>query len=293
MTEFILRSDGGLSNQHLFYGVDLIIYTEGGPPHTSINHAINQGCDETHDSAFWGAIFRSLRPNLSIHVKSVGSKDIAKQISARVHEAQISNIVICVDRDFDEPWTIATGEPPECRSWAYSWEGDLARLDVMEATFFRLRPPSIRARQIFEDYAAWHAQFIESVRNSVCRDKERVLAGSNGVFVRDKPQRCLANLSNAAPTINESLLQQRAESPLETDQPIIPIEEAEICAHRNCFGKVLILANYHAIMFFTQKLKRGRVDFDTFLNIAISTIDDVCVAGTELFQYYNSQITVH
>lgn len=293
MTEFIQRSDGGLANQHLFYGVDVIVYTEGGSPHGSLAKAISDGCDETHDSAFWAAIFRTLRPNLTSHVKSVGSKDVAKQIAARVHEAKIPNVAICVDRDFDEPWSPVTGEPPECRSWAYSWEGDISRTDLMEATFFRLRPPSVRAHQIFDDYLRWHAQFIESLRNSVCRDKERVLAGSAGVFERENPRRCLAVRGNVAPAINEELLRQRAEGPLGNGQPVIPIEENEICPHRNCFGKVLMIANYHALIFFAQKLKKGRIDFDTFLNIAISAIGDVCVPGTELFDYYNAQITIH
>lgn len=293
MSESLVRSIGGLANQHLFYNVDVIIYTEGGAEHRTITDALNQGSDETHDSAFWRSLFRALRPHLGVQVKSVGSKKVAREIAVLVNSAGVNNILVCVDRDFEAPWDPASGEPAECRSRAYSWEGDLARLDVMEAAFFRIRPYSLRAQTIFDEYAQWHEQFLGSLLEPVCRDKERVNAGSAGAFCRDNPRRNIQFSGNQPPAIDEAFLAARINAPLTGSQPIASIDQNEICPHRDCFGKVIVISNYHAFIHYVQKVHKGRVDFDTFLNIAISVLSDVYVPGTNIYQYYDNQMTVH
>lgn len=92
MPETLLRTDSGLANQHLFFGVDIVVYTEGGSEWSSLEEALRDGSDETADAAFWRTIFAVLRPGLSVHVKSVGSRTVAREIARRVDEAGVQSV---------------------------------------------------------------------------------------------------------------------------------------------------------------------------------------------------------
>ncbi|MEL7341062.1 MAG: hypothetical protein AAGM67_11285, partial [Bacteroidota bacterium] len=84
------RTERGLSNEHLFYGVEFIVYCEGETV---------EGESSSLDEVFWTAVFSN--NGRAVKCKSFGGKDALVALATKVSEGEIENVVVAMDRDYD------------------------------------------------------------------------------------------------------------------------------------------------------------------------------------------------
>lgn len=291
MTEALTRTVSGLANQHLFFDVDLVVYCEGGAD-LLLSDALRDGSEETADAAFWRTIFESIRPGLRVHVKSVGSKSIAREIATLVSDTSVPTVLVCTDADFDDIGPTLQPLSRQVRTWGYSWETDLAHIDILKCVFFRIRPSTQRSRAAFQALDQWYVDFTSKCSEYVLADAQRIKGGSSGVFDRDNPIRCIGGSIGSVPILDDTHLLDRAQAPLADGHAEIVIDPKEVKTPRNCYGKMLLRSCYHALTHFMQRVRRGRLDYDTFVDLAIGCLGQTMAANDERVAYYDSALTV-
>jgi hypothetical protein len=133
------RTPSGLSNLHLFYRVDAIVFVEGGDPRCSLSEIL-EGVHDTvsHDIRFWSIIFATYAPFRRFQFRAVGSKLNLLKLADHVVAHSISNVVLCVDRDSDD----VTGEmrttEPVLYTRGCSWENDVWNASTVADVFYDL-----------------------------------------------------------------------------------------------------------------------------------------------------------
>lgn len=120
------RSDSGISNTHLFYDCDLILYTEGGIKSFSLDEVAN-GMFGTFsiDIKFWKNIFDSSGCSKKIEYRALGSKTSSKNLCEKILNGQISNVAVAKDRDLDDFIDGVQDSPHIVYTKGYSWENDV------------------------------------------------------------------------------------------------------------------------------------------------------------------------
>lgn len=109
------RSSHGLSNMHLFYGVDVMVYIEG------------ENCSKKYDTKFYEIIFNKL---LGIDSKKFKISPLGNchNVEKRYHEIlseKISNSICVLDRDYKFIKESPIYNPNLLKfTYGYSWEND-------------------------------------------------------------------------------------------------------------------------------------------------------------------------
>lgn len=282
------RSSSGIANQHLFFDVDLVIYCEGGGSYNDLAMALREGSDETHDASFWRAAIEAARPAVRVHVKSVGSKSFAQQIALAVAKSKTTSVHVCVDADFDHCSNSIGPQIPQTTTWGYSWEADLCSLRVLECVFYSLRPRNQRTAEIVQELRDWHCQFLSDLAVWARRDFSRVSNGMEGLYDRSNAVRGILLCPPQPPVVDADWLENRYEQ-----IPVADIEIVESCRNeveRFCFGKHLIKAFYHGLMHFVTKARRGKIDFDSFLDLAINCFQTAVKTEPRKMAHYRSTL---
>ena len=118
------RSNSGLNNQHLFYGVDYVAYTEGGDS-LSFEKVLNgEFNDSSIDKLFWEFIVKNYS-NKSFKFKPIGSKSTLKLLLDKFMRDNISHNLICTDSEFDEVFNDKIDSDKIIYTYGYSWENDV------------------------------------------------------------------------------------------------------------------------------------------------------------------------
>lgn len=118
------RTNSGISNQHIFYNVDLIIYTEGGSETFTLDEAMNgKGNTYSVDIRFWKSVLAKL--DKRIKFKAVGSKTTCLSLCEKIINKEVSNTAVAMDRDIDGFTGNLIDSPYILYSKGYSWENDV------------------------------------------------------------------------------------------------------------------------------------------------------------------------
>lgn len=126
------RSEHGRQNRALFYGVDRIVYCEGGRE--------EQGVMQSFDGMFWRKVISSVRPGLKVKILPRGRKSNLVQLAKMVTSASHGNIIIAMDRDYDEIISKLMDKPGVVYTYGYSFENDAFNPDHLEDLFLSLSP---------------------------------------------------------------------------------------------------------------------------------------------------------
>jgi len=125
------RTASGLSNLHLFYSVDLIIFTEGGERSFTIED-VEKG-NYNHISAdikFWKYVLSANNFSKKVQFRAIGSKTICKLICHRIVSGEVKNVAVAMDRDLDEYFEEIFESPFILYTKGYSWENDVFTKDI-------------------------------------------------------------------------------------------------------------------------------------------------------------------
>lgn len=126
------RSNSGVTNLHLFYDSDVIVFTEGGSRSYSVDE-VEDGKYSTSatDIKFWGSILKTYNYHKKIEFRAIGSKTASKYICEKITNGEVSNIIVTKDRDLDQYLDILVDSPFILYTKGYSWENDVFVKDLI------------------------------------------------------------------------------------------------------------------------------------------------------------------
>jgi hypothetical protein len=178
------RTDDGLSNQKLFYRVDYVLYCEG---------AVNDDGTSSFDELFWGKIFQ--KREISVHCKSVGSKSDLKFYLNKICKENVKDIIVGMDRDYDDILGLTVVHPQVVYTHGYSWESDvIVDLDVSRVAglFVNMSDCS----QISSEFKLYYNEQSKKLRRIFALDF-KYYRHEQKLFNRAKPQ-SIIKLSKAS-----------------------------------------------------------------------------------------------
>ena len=117
------RTDEGLANYCLFYGVDLVVFVEGGENRTPEEAVSDIKEQPAVDTIFWGMIFKKFGLEKSFYIKPLGGKENIKPIAKRIDK--INNIICALDRDYEILQDQEITHDRVIYTYGYSWENDI------------------------------------------------------------------------------------------------------------------------------------------------------------------------
>jgi hypothetical protein len=135
-----LRTSRGLSNLHLFFGVDAVVYVEGGAPGLTLDD-FEQGRFNSYalDIAFWETVIGYFRPGRKYAIRAAGVKTTVLQLASLVASNQVTRLIVAMDRDLDNWRNQIVRHPAVLYTWGYSWENDVWH-DYQADVFFAVCP---------------------------------------------------------------------------------------------------------------------------------------------------------
>ncbi len=128
------RGSFGQQNRALFYGVDRIVYVEGG---REVNGRV-----ESFDAAFWRVVFKIIRPDLKLHFVPRGSKAILVEIAMDAINDSTKNVIVAMDRDYEGFFGKIVHHSSVVYTFGYSYENDIYCINALIKAFYALCPLS-------------------------------------------------------------------------------------------------------------------------------------------------------
>lgn len=262
------RSSSALHGIHRFFGVDIIVYCEGG---RSLNYeeAVSAGnTDGTLDTFYWSSLVNEYGIDKKFHFKSVGSKETIKAIAGDIDRLSLRNVTVCRDSDYDK----ISGQAINCSriAWTlgYSWENDVVNILVLENIVVNLIGNGADGASAIEELRNKFAKFQCDLRPWVEVDISLCSRGKKALFDREKPLSIID--MSSPPAIRAGSLAQRLSDAGYQRKPrkISSVNEADVAAV--CFGKLISRSLYHAFVSVISAFLKSRIDYDLFMRMAIS-----------------------
>ena len=190
------RSVEGQNNRALFYGVDFVLYTEGGRK--------EDGYSESYDALFWKLVFRELNPGVHLKVIARGSKENLRDFIGGVVSGTLENVLVARDRDYDDLLGKAVVHPRVLYTFGYSYENDIFREEAVPGLFEVLCPLCEIDAEVADTISGLYRYFSNAVWWVSKADFCGVLAG-RAVIDRRNPNRYIVNARyGSKPELNMS-----------------------------------------------------------------------------------------
>ena len=255
------RSDEGLANEHLFYGVDYVVYCEGKASSNKV---------ATMDESFWYRIFALY--NYNVKCKSKGSKKELLKMAGNIIHKNIGNVLFAMDRDYDDPYSAGLDHPCILYTFGYSWESDVVdNFDFSVATSLFMSAGDLEdIQEKFGDFVSRQsltfrrASFLDAIYFH-CNEK---------LYDRTKPMSVLVVKKGKEPELNRKYLLSRARN---IHRPKGRGIDLSLFISSNglhlFYGKAVAHMIYHWFRYISSKLGgRRRVPYFSFLNVLIATL---------------------
>lgn len=248
------RSPSGLSNLHIFYNVDLIIFTEGGDKTYTIEE-INEGkYNETAvDIKFWNTILSVNNFQRKFQLRAIGSKTASNNICEQIINGELKNVAVARDRDLDDFFDTKFTSPFILYTKGYSWENDVylkdLTLEQIESLIFTSPIPA-QAKLIVDKV---YTEF-EKIGKRLAK-VELIFRLNNIKFISDCTGERFFNPKNIPYIINEEqifihLKQKKAK----LSRPIYLNDfPQELCPYLNNYGKLLESLSITTITYVCKK----------------------------------------
>ncbi|MDQ1850760.1 hypothetical protein Q9299_20865 [Gemmobacter fulvus] len=166
------RTNYGLSNEHLFYNVSLVVYCEG-----------KESDGATHDEMFWGRVFSAF--GVKCVCKSKGSKTNIVPLARRAVEGDVKNIAFAMDRDYGDYHGFPILDTRVVYTYGYSWENDVL-LSLNAVAVFSMFAAVANGDSVDQDLRAFTVAASESASRVTHMDISNALT-TIALFDRGKP----------------------------------------------------------------------------------------------------------
>ncbi len=263
------RTPSGLQSVHLFHSVDVVVYCEGGSPHSyeeAIQAAPQHG---TLDTFYWRTVAGLIGLKRNYHFISVGSKTTLRSIAEDVDRLNIESVTVCFDRDYEHQIGRQVGPGQRtAHTYGYSWENDVMHPRVLASLLKGLVEEDNRVEHVI---AEMHIE-LNALACALAKWVEIDIA------LYKKEEKCIISRQNPLSAIDMSAPPKLRISTLEAHlaslgykrrpKRVVRIEPS--AALEVCFGKLVSRALYH--YFLKTMLNLGvktKMEYEIFMRFAI------------------------
>lgn len=182
MSSTFERSPAGIANRRLFFGVDAVVYVEGG---------VGDGGLPSIDGAFWQSRIRLFWPSVKVRCIARGGKTHLLQLLSSILISGTKSSFVALDRDHDDLCARGIDSHNVLYTFGYSWENDIFfDKTIIEWIWDRLAG-SGKERVASSRYTLGAREFRKQVSGLCSYDFVRAKNGLTG-FPRHKYRRFLA-----------------------------------------------------------------------------------------------------
>lgn len=270
------RTAAGISNQALFFDVDIVVFVEGsmkdGQTFSKDQAYAGQCNSHSIDVIYWQSIFAIFLPGPKFKFRPLGSKSTLLSIGEDITGGKIRNVYVAMDRDFQLNGLNIKGKGI-IYTYGYSWENDIWHPDVLQDVLTSLcstKIPSDRMPAVKEQIVREYISFAQEVSHAVFADA--LLSTTGKSFIPRKKHRCCLRLNSPhLPKLNidkiEEIFQELNLTKEEATKSGI---KYKIDPLRDCFGHLLSDFCYQLISYFLRKVaKLPSIAKEYVLGIAI------------------------
>lgn len=250
------RTANGLSNQHLFFKVDAIVFVEGGRGFTKEEVMANYFDTYSIDIQYWRGVFSIFKNDVKVEFRAIGSKHTLKEIAQDISEGKVSNVYVAMDRDFDEINEVQEGLRKVILTYGYSWENDVWQVEIVEDVLNSICAADCKIEELSKDIRRIYSNFIDSIFCGVCADA-KLLEEGKSFFSRKnhlihiefgKKKEPVVNCENIA-----SKLQDCRINKAQIEQYGI---EKKLDSQRDCLGHLVSDFCYWMVVYLTNKIAK-------------------------------------
>jgi hypothetical protein len=256
------RTANGLSNAHLFYSVDFIIYVEG-------KYAEQNNDLVSYDQYFWKSVSEVVAPDTTFKVLSRGGKPALLSIAHEIILGNISNTLVALDRDYDLECENQLSHPRVIYTLGYSWENDVWHCDGLLGVLDELFLGDEIKHEIFVAFEQCIADFYRNARRVA---RVNLAAAQNGMehIVSSSHMRGLIELKRAQlPRFNHQCFRAAIKSST-VARPVRMSSKVEL-TESHIQGHLLAHFGYHFVCRALSSLgQSARVCIDMLSTIAIN-----------------------
>lgn len=280
------RTNRGISNQHLFHNVDLIVFVEGGLSYTK--DEVNEGKynNESIDSVFWKKLFHKYANTKKVKFKAVGSKSTIKEIALDIVNGNITSVMIAMDSEFDELLALKIDHPDVLYTHGYSWENDVWNDQVVHKIIRELSAIEIDANDIELNFKT----FLKKIRVGVFADA--YLFSKDDSYFPRKGYMCCVNCTPAdLPSVKSEIINDLLDDKGLKRTTINGYgRKKNIDVKRFCYGHLLSDYCYHLIAnYLRNRMSLTGITKAFIYRMGINKFFDHHLDNTEYDIYYRKQ----
>ena len=201
------RTPSGLSNQHLFFNVDTVIFVEGGLKSYAKEEVYEGKFNSSAiDIKYWECIFSSYHPDTKYHYRAVGSKATLESIANDIENGVVKNVFVAMDRDHSKLNNKLKKVVGVFYTFGYSWENDVLNPIVVEDVFHLICVIDRDEVDITNEISLAFQAFSNDISEAVSVDCF-LSKSERSLFPRPNPSCCLLIKKNKKPTVNTSIIE--------------------------------------------------------------------------------------
>jgi hypothetical protein len=282
------RTKSGLNNLYLFFGVDLVVYLEGGSRNYSFDEVKKGNYNEdTVDIIFWERIFQEFKPNIKIKFKSVGSKTTVDDIAKDIIVNNISTSMVAMDSEFDEVFNKRHSHPNVLYTYGYSFENDIWSENIIKEIIHSISATKPISKDIKDNIS----KFIKKIKIGVFADG--YLFKNNSSFFQ-RPNGYMRNINCSPldlPNVKTNEIGSRIiQKGLKKASLYYFGRKYSIEVLKHCYGHLLADYCFQLIMHYLKnRLSLPTLRSELILRMAIKVYFDKYFRGSKIFLYYQNQ----
>lgn len=233
------RTRSGLSNLHLFYDSDWIVFTEGGTQTLTLEEVEKGEYNKSSvDIKFWKNVLEIYGFDKKINFRAIGSKTASESICEKIVNGEINNIIVAKDKDLDHYCGNMFNSPFILYTKGYSWENDVF---IQDLTSEQIESMLLMSEVPEEINTIIHTSYSKFERVGKSLAKLEIMFRQNGIrFISNINGERFFN-SKKSPFINsEQILSVLKEKKEQLKKPrTVTCDGVDICPYFSNYGKLL------------------------------------------------------
>lgn len=269
MSTVFTRTSSGLTNLHLFVESDVVVFLEGGYSYSieEVDNGRFTSCSD--DIKFWQGLFSYYIPNKVFEFRSIGSKETVKNIANRLIAGTIENVIVAMDRDYDNLTNSLMVHNNILYSFGYSWENDCWTQPALEESVITLSGLcQTKTEGMLLSSSELFASFQKHIRHAIKADSLLLQNGSS-FFDRESYKRYIRIERNGEPKINTQQIKSSFQTAKENRDDLI-YRSGDLAKNpaSDCFGHLYAYYAYKILLFLLKPMKVPSLPY----SIAVTTI---------------------
>ncbi|HDZ78153.1 MAG TPA: DUF4435 domain-containing protein [Gammaproteobacteria bacterium] len=289
------RTESGLTNLYRFFGVDAVVYLEGG--NSLCREDLDRGSytNSTPDIRYWQTLFSIYRPNKTYKFCSVGSKETVKSIAKDIMDGRVNNMIAAMDRDFDHINGKIITSNNVIYTFGYSWENDAWNKSSLREAFCTLSGAcsteiETETEVIDKYYKECASKLLGPIRIDAVLSQY-----DNSLFNRKSYMQYVNIQNNGMPIVNmEQIKSSLVATRNKVEGPIFRKENFILSFVVDCFGHLLAEYAYRILAYLLEKIRRNpKLPKDYAASMVVEKFGQLLANGSfpELKRHYDSEFS--